>query len=66
MGMIEFNKDGKWVSFDQLDEDTRFNIELELLYEGAFESNGEWVVPLALENSSHRCFILVPLGPSCM
>lgn len=41
MGMIEFNKDGKWVSFDELDEDTRFDIELELLNEGAFETNGE-------------------------
>jgi hypothetical protein len=36
MGYIEFNKNGNWVSFDELDEETKFDIELELLNENAF------------------------------
>jgi hypothetical protein len=41
MGMIEFNKNGNWVSFDELDEETKFNIELELLNENAFNHAAE-------------------------
>lgn len=37
MGMIEFNKNGNWVAFNQLDEETKFEIELELLNENAFK-----------------------------
>lgn len=36
MGMIEFNNGNGWVSFDELDEEAKFNIELELLNENAF------------------------------
>jgi|MesohylFT_1024984.scaffolds.fasta_scaffold797680_2 hypothetical protein len=41
MGYIEFNKNGNWVSFDELDEETKFNIELELLNENAFNHERE-------------------------
>jgi hypothetical protein len=36
MGYIEFNKNGNWVSFDELDKETKFDIELELLNENSF------------------------------
>jgi hypothetical protein len=41
MGYIEFNKDGNWVPFDELSDETKFDIEWELLYENAFEHKRE-------------------------
>lgn len=35
--MIEFKKGNEWVSFDELDSETKFDIELELLNENAFQ-----------------------------
>jgi hypothetical protein len=41
MGYIEFNKDGNWVSFDELSDETKFDIEWELLNENAFDHKRE-------------------------
>jgi len=41
MGYIEFNKGDGWKSWNELDKETKFEIELELLNEGAFNHERE-------------------------